>query len=84
MDQATNMKLEVVLIKVSDVDRAKILTATGGCSRRSRRDFPDANGNRKRPTWQLLQSCFTKRPSTTTTSRRCMASIIGGIGTRLT
>jgi hypothetical protein len=38
---AVDMKLEVIVIPVSDVDRAE-KTATVGCCRRSRPDCPDA------------------------------------------
>jgi predicted enzyme related to lactoylglutathione lyase len=53
-----DMKLEVVVLGVSDVDRAKAFyeklgwrldadhrTGTAGCSRRSRRGLPAANGS---------------------------------------
>ena len=52
--------------------------ATVGCCRKSRRDFPDASGNRcaRKPwTLQRLQNFSTKQKSTTGNTKRPMGSI---------
>ncbi len=66
--------------------RSRIRTGTVTCSRRSRRDFPAANGNRRqrgRSTSPRLPSSFTKQSSITATTRRRTENIIGGSGMRL-
>jgi hypothetical protein len=65
--------------------RLRTQTGTAGCSKRSRRDSPAANGSRsehKPRTSQLLQSSSARRRSTTTTTRRRTRNITGGTGTR--
>lgn len=62
--------------------RSKIRMGTAGCSRKSKPDFPAANGNRPK-TSQRLRSFFPRPSSIMATSKRLMASTTGGIGTRL-
>ncbi len=60
--------------------RSATRTATGGCSRRSRRAFRAASGRtppRTSPPWP---PCCTKRPSITTPTRRAMPRTTGGTG----
>jgi catechol 2,3-dioxygenase-like lactoylglutathione lyase family enzyme len=67
--------------------RLRIQTGTAGCSRRSRRAFPAANGSKSEHepwTSRRLQSSSAKRRSTTTTTRRRTPNITGGTGTRPT
>jgi hypothetical protein len=67
--------------------RSRIRTATVGGCKRSRSDFPAANGSQQENehrTSQLLQISSMRLRSTTTTMRRPMLSTTGGIGTRPT
>ena len=80
-----NMKLGGTrkVVPTSRLPRLRIQTGTGGCSRRSRRAFPAANGSKSQhEPWRSrpLPNSSAKRPSTTTTTRRRIRSTTGGTG----
>ena len=73
------------VVPTSRLPRSRIQRGTAGCSRRSRRAFPTANGTRRRHnpwTSRLSQNFSAKRRSTTITTRKRMPNITGGTGTR--
>jgi predicted enzyme related to lactoylglutathione lyase len=78
-----------LVLAVDDIDaaRADLLARgarTAGCSRRSRRGVPAANGSRsehKPRTLRPLPSSSAKLPSTTTITRRRIRGTTGGTGT---